>query len=253
MRMDRGVAWQWVSKYSYKLHCVCACVRARVRAVCMHLNSWYLAGLATVGGVCQDKYACVIAELGTTNVFGKPYPSAGFTSVYILAHEIGHKWVKLPVMMPKQRMWHWDYLVTTFKFKILHPAEVLSFNWHQIQLMRSHARKSCRNVYCLWQIDAKLRIVQDLPLTLITSITVDCTDNGFVKWPFALVVGLTWQESDCSIYLHACKKYHFKYWCGYSFFQFGDASWWQPECMSQGWLHNVPITRHQWWDSVVHL
>ncbi|XP_063221018.1 A disintegrin and metalloproteinase with thrombospondin motifs adt-1-like [Bacillus rossius redtenbacheri] len=47
-------------------------------------------GLATVGGVCMDKYACVIAELGTTNVFGKPYPSAGFTSVYILAHEMGH-------------------------------------------------------------------------------------------------------------------------------------------------------------------
>lgn len=48
-------------------------------------------GLATVGGVCMDKYNCVIAELGTTNVFGKPYPSAGFTSVYVLAHEIGHK------------------------------------------------------------------------------------------------------------------------------------------------------------------
>ncbi|XP_063905245.1 A disintegrin and metalloproteinase with thrombospondin motifs adt-2-like [Zophobas morio] len=47
-------------------------------------------GLATVGGVCLDKYNCLIAELGTTNVFGKPYPSAGFTSVYILAHEIGH-------------------------------------------------------------------------------------------------------------------------------------------------------------------
>ncbi|XP_066143129.1 A disintegrin and metalloproteinase with thrombospondin motifs adt-1-like [Euwallacea fornicatus] len=47
-------------------------------------------GLATVGGVCLDKYACVIAEFGTTNVFGKPYPSAGFTSVYVLAHEIGH-------------------------------------------------------------------------------------------------------------------------------------------------------------------
>ncbi|CAH0551239.1 unnamed protein product [Brassicogethes aeneus] len=47
-------------------------------------------GLATVGGVCLDKYACLIAELGTTNVFKKPYPSAGFTSVYILAHEIGH-------------------------------------------------------------------------------------------------------------------------------------------------------------------
>lgn len=47
-------------------------------------------GLATVGGICLDQYACVIAELGTTNVFGKPYPSAGFTSVYIAAHEIGH-------------------------------------------------------------------------------------------------------------------------------------------------------------------
>lgn len=47
-------------------------------------------GLATVGGVCLGQYACVIAELGTTNIFGKPYPSAGFTSVYILAHEIGH-------------------------------------------------------------------------------------------------------------------------------------------------------------------
>ncbi|KAJ8935149.1 hypothetical protein NQ314_012967, partial [Rhamnusium bicolor] len=47
-------------------------------------------GLATVGGVCLDKYACVIAEFGTTNIFGKPYPSAGFTSVYITAHEIGH-------------------------------------------------------------------------------------------------------------------------------------------------------------------
>lgn len=45
-------------------------------------------GLATVGGVCLDQYACVIAEFGTTNVFGKPYPSAGFTSVYIMAHEV---------------------------------------------------------------------------------------------------------------------------------------------------------------------
>ncbi|RZB39497.1 Sod Cu, Reprolysin, Pep M12B propep and/or HMA domain containing protein [Asbolus verrucosus] len=47
-------------------------------------------GLAPVGGVCLNEFDCVIAELGTTNVFGKPYPSAGFTSVYILAHEIGH-------------------------------------------------------------------------------------------------------------------------------------------------------------------
>lgn len=50
-------------------------------------------GLATVGGVCLENYNCLIAELGTTNVFGKPYPSAGFTSVYILAHEIGHKYI----------------------------------------------------------------------------------------------------------------------------------------------------------------
>lgn len=51
-------------------------------------------GLATVGGVCIEEYACIIAEFGTTNAFGKPYPSAGFTSVYILAHEIGHKFDK---------------------------------------------------------------------------------------------------------------------------------------------------------------
>ncbi|CAH1981328.1 unnamed protein product [Acanthoscelides obtectus] len=47
-------------------------------------------GLAPVAGVCSNTYACVIAEFGTTNALGKPYPSAGFTSVYILAHEIGH-------------------------------------------------------------------------------------------------------------------------------------------------------------------
>ncbi|XP_050539393.1 A disintegrin and metalloproteinase with thrombospondin motifs adt-2-like [Daktulosphaira vitifoliae] len=47
-------------------------------------------GLATVGGICSEKYSCIIAEFGSTNVLGKPYPSAGFTSVYILAHEIGH-------------------------------------------------------------------------------------------------------------------------------------------------------------------
>ena len=48
-------------------------------------------GLATVGGICLDEYSCVLAEFGVTNNFGKPYPSAGFTSVYIAAHEIGHK------------------------------------------------------------------------------------------------------------------------------------------------------------------
>ncbi|KAL0132957.1 hypothetical protein PUN28_000590 [Cardiocondyla obscurior] len=47
-------------------------------------------GLATVGGICIPRYSCVIAELGVTDQLGKPYPSAGFTSVYIAAHEIGH-------------------------------------------------------------------------------------------------------------------------------------------------------------------
>ncbi|KMQ86864.1 a disintegrin and metalloproteinase with thrombospondin motifs 2-like protein [Lasius niger] len=48
-------------------------------------------GLATVGGLCIPLYSCVIAELGVTDQLGKPYPSAGFTSVFIAAHEIGHK------------------------------------------------------------------------------------------------------------------------------------------------------------------
>ncbi|XP_018405616.1 PREDICTED: A disintegrin and metalloproteinase with thrombospondin motifs 2 [Cyphomyrmex costatus] len=47
-------------------------------------------GLAAVGGLCIPRYSCVIAELGVTDQLGKPYPSAGFTSVYIAAHEIGH-------------------------------------------------------------------------------------------------------------------------------------------------------------------
>lgn len=46
-------------------------------------------GLATVGGVCNNEYNCIITEFGSINQFGKPYPSSGFTSVYILAHEIG--------------------------------------------------------------------------------------------------------------------------------------------------------------------
>uniref|UniRef100_A0A182Y641 Peptidase M12B domain-containing protein n=1 Tax=Anopheles stephensi TaxID=30069 RepID=A0A182Y641_ANOST len=49
-------------------------------------------GLATVGGVCLSEYSCVIAEFGARNVFGKPYPSSGFTSIFIAAHEIGHNW-----------------------------------------------------------------------------------------------------------------------------------------------------------------
>ncbi|KAF0764866.1 A disintegrin and metalloproteinase with thrombospondin motifs adt-2-like isoform X2, partial [Aphis craccivora] len=37
-------------------------------------------GLATVGGICSEKYSCIIAEFGSTDALGKPYPSAGFTS-----------------------------------------------------------------------------------------------------------------------------------------------------------------------------
>lgn len=47
-------------------------------------------GLATVGGVCNNDYNCIIVEFGTVNRFGKPYPSTGYTATYILAHEIGH-------------------------------------------------------------------------------------------------------------------------------------------------------------------
>lgn len=47
-------------------------------------------GLATVGGVCNEDYNCIIVEFGSINQFGKPYPSSGYTAVYILAHEIGH-------------------------------------------------------------------------------------------------------------------------------------------------------------------
>lgn len=48
-------------------------------------------GLAPVGGVCLPAHACVVSEFGVTDLLGRPFPSAGFTSVYILAHEIGHK------------------------------------------------------------------------------------------------------------------------------------------------------------------
>lgn len=37
------------------------------------------------------EYDCVIGEIGVTNQNGQPYPSTGFTSVYVMAHEIGHK------------------------------------------------------------------------------------------------------------------------------------------------------------------
>ena len=47
-------------------------------------------GLAYVGGVCVPTSDCLIGELGVRNQAGKPYPSTGFTSVFVMAHEIGH-------------------------------------------------------------------------------------------------------------------------------------------------------------------
>ena len=47
-------------------------------------------GLARVGGMCTNAHNCVIGELGVTNSMGKPYPSAGFTAVFVMAREIGH-------------------------------------------------------------------------------------------------------------------------------------------------------------------
>ena len=35
-------------------------------------------------------YNSVIGEIGVRNFEGKPYPSAGFTSAIVMAHEIGH-------------------------------------------------------------------------------------------------------------------------------------------------------------------
>ncbi|EEC13573.1 hypothetical protein IscW_ISCW021701 [Ixodes scapularis] len=56
----------------------------------LHLYNHIGQGLAPVGGVCYRDHNCVITELGTTSDAGKPYPSAGWTSAYVAAHEIGH-------------------------------------------------------------------------------------------------------------------------------------------------------------------
>nr|XP_053648311.1 A disintegrin and metalloproteinase with thrombospondin motifs 18-like [Cherax quadricarinatus] len=52
--------------------------------------SYSTMGLAAVRGVCVPEYSAVIVELGVTDTWGKPYPTAGFASVYVMAHEIGH-------------------------------------------------------------------------------------------------------------------------------------------------------------------
>ena len=47
-------------------------------------------GLAPVTGVCDKVYNCVIGEIGVSERSNKPYPSTGFTSAFVMAHEIGH-------------------------------------------------------------------------------------------------------------------------------------------------------------------
>lgn len=48
-------------------------------------------GLAAVNGVCVPGYSVVLGELGATNAWGRPYPTAGFAALYVAAHEIGHR------------------------------------------------------------------------------------------------------------------------------------------------------------------
>ena len=47
-------------------------------------------GLGPVTGICSDNYNCVTGEIGVLKRDGKPYPSTGFTSTFVMAHEIGH-------------------------------------------------------------------------------------------------------------------------------------------------------------------
>ena len=57
-------------------------------------RSYATMGLAAVGGICiqntRPPYNCVIGEMGVKDFQGKPYPSCGFTAVFVMAHEIGH-------------------------------------------------------------------------------------------------------------------------------------------------------------------
>ena len=53
-------------------------------------RSYLTMGLATVTGICTPDYGCVIGEMGVRDSTDKPYPSTGFTTVYVMAHEIGH-------------------------------------------------------------------------------------------------------------------------------------------------------------------
>ena len=48
-------------------------------------------GLSYTPGICTKTYNCVIGEIGVRNFSsGQPYPSSGFDSIFVMAHEIGH-------------------------------------------------------------------------------------------------------------------------------------------------------------------
>jgi hypothetical protein len=47
-------------------------------------------GLSPIGGVCSPKDNCVIAEFGSKNLWGQPYPSSGFGSTWVASHEMAH-------------------------------------------------------------------------------------------------------------------------------------------------------------------
>ena len=47
-------------------------------------------GLSPIGGVCNPKDNCVIAEFGSKNHLHQPYPSSGFGSTWVASHEMAH-------------------------------------------------------------------------------------------------------------------------------------------------------------------
>ncbi len=47
-------------------------------------------GISYVGGICDLWYSCVLMEFGATDSRHRTYPSTGFGSVIVTAHEMAH-------------------------------------------------------------------------------------------------------------------------------------------------------------------